>query len=70
MSIIKTALISVWDKSNLDNIAKKLSDIGIEIISSGGTAKFLREKNIEVKDVSDITDFDQTKKIFVSIAKK
>ena len=48
MSIIKTALISVWDKSNLDNIAKKLSDIGIEIISSGGTAKFLREKYIEV----------------------
>ncbi len=59
MSIIKTALISVWDKSNLDNIAKKLSDIGIEIISSGGTAKFLREKNIEVKDVSDITDFPE-----------
>ena len=43
MSEIKTALISVWDKSNLDNLARKLSEVGIEIISSGGTAKFLRE---------------------------
>ena len=59
MSIIKTALISVWDKSNLDIIAKELSDRGVEIISSGGTAKFLREKGIEVKDVSDITGFPE-----------
>tara|TARA_B100000700_G_scaffold331676_1_gene466914 strand:- start:2639 stop:4207 length:1569 start_codon:yes stop_codon:yes gene_type:complete len=59
MSIIRTALISVWDKSNLDIIAKELSDRGVEIISSGGTAKFLREKGIEVKDVSDITGFPE-----------
>ena len=32
MSEIKTALISVWDKSNLDNLARKLSEVGIEII--------------------------------------
>ena len=59
MSEIKTALISVWDKSNLDNLARKLSEVGIEIISSGGTAKFLREKGISVQDVSDITGFPE-----------
>ena len=59
MSEIKTALISVWDKSNLDNLARKLSEVDIEIISSGGTAKFLREKGISVQDVSDITGFPE-----------
>ena len=59
MSEIKTALISVWDKSNLDNLARKLSEVGIEIISSGGTAKFLREKGISVQDVSDTTGFPE-----------
>ena len=59
MSNIKRALISVWDKSNIDLLAKKLTEIGIEIISSGGTARFLREKGIEVKDVSEITEFPE-----------
>ena len=59
MSNIKRALISVWDKTDIDILAKKLTDIGIEIISSGGTAKFLREKGVPVKDVSEITEFPE-----------
>ena len=49
MNKISTALISVWDKSSLDILAKKLIEVGIEIISSGGTAKFLRKKGIETR---------------------
>ena len=59
MSNIKRALISVWDKTDIDILAKKLADIGIEIVSSGGTARFLREKGILVKDVSEITQFPE-----------
>ena len=59
MKFIKRALISVWDKSSLDTFAKELSNHGVEIISSGGTAKFLRESGINVKDVSEITGFPE-----------
>ena len=59
MSNIKRALISVWDKTDIDILAKKLTDIGMEIISSGGTARFLREKGVPVKDVSEITEFPE-----------
>jgi len=59
MKQIKRALISVWDKTGLDLLAKQLSECGIEIISSGGTAKFLRNSGLEVKDVSEITEFPE-----------
>ncbi len=56
---IKRALISVSDKSGLEEFAKKLSSLGVEIISTGGTAKFLREKGVQVKDISEITGFPE-----------
>src|SRR5262245_8390381 len=56
---ITRALISVSDKSGLIEFAKKLSDHQIEIISTGGTAKFLREKRFNVRDVSEITAFPE-----------
>ena len=59
MSNIKRALISVWDKTDVDVLAKHLDSIGVEIISSRGTARFLREKGIDVKDVSEITEFPE-----------
>ena len=59
MKFIKRALISVWDKSGLDTFAKELNNHGVEIISSGGTARFLREAGIDVKDVSEITGFPE-----------
>ncbi len=56
---ITRALISVSDKSGLIEFAKKLSEHQIEIISTGGTAKFLRENRLNVRDVSEITEFPE-----------
>lgn len=49
------ALLSVSDKTNLLPLSKKLHEIGLTLIASGGTAKSLREAGIPVKDISDIT---------------
>ena len=57
--MIKRALISVSDKSGLVELAKVLSDKNVEILSTGGTAKLLRESGIEVKDVSEHTGFPE-----------
>jgi len=57
--MIKTALISVSDKNSISEFAKKLSEKGIEILSTGGTAKVLRDAGIEVTDVSDYTGFPE-----------
>ncbi|MDQ2745875.1 MAG: bifunctional phosphoribosylaminoimidazolecarboxamide formyltransferase/IMP cyclohydrolase [Acidobacteriota bacterium] len=56
---IKRALISVSDKDGIVELAKKLSEFGVEIISTGGTAKVLREAGLTVTDVSQITDFPE-----------
>ena len=56
---IKRALISVFDKTNLAVLGKELSSRGIEILSTGGSANFLREKNIAVTDVSEYTNFPE-----------
>ena len=53
------ALISVSDKRGIIELAKGLDELNIEIISTGGTAKKIREAGIEVKDVSDITGFPE-----------
>ncbi|XP_039290749.1 LOW QUALITY PROTEIN: bifunctional purine biosynthesis protein ATIC [Nilaparvata lugens] len=49
------ALISVSDKTGLEQFAKSLNDLGFRLVASGGTAKLLRETGYEVKDVSDLT---------------
>jgi len=56
---IKRALISVSDKTGILDLAKELIKNGVEILSTGGTAKLLRENNIPVKDVSDYTGFPE-----------
>ena len=56
---IKRALISVTDKSGIEILAKQLTQNNIEILSTGGTAKFLKENSIPVKEVSDITNFPE-----------
>ncbi|MFH1542350.1 MAG: bifunctional phosphoribosylaminoimidazolecarboxamide formyltransferase/IMP cyclohydrolase [bacterium] len=53
----KYALLSVSDKKGLDKFAKGLKKIGFEIISSGGTAKFLRKKGVKVTEVSKLTKY-------------
>lgn len=59
MSKIQRALISVSDKTGLVPFAKVLVEAGVEIISTGGTAKTLREHNLPVKDVSEHTGFPE-----------
>ncbi len=56
---VKRALVSVWDKRGLAPFAKGLASAGIEIISTGGTAAFLRENGIAVKEVTDVTGFPE-----------
>ena len=53
MSKIQRALLSVTDKTGLVEFAKKLSSLGVELISTGGTAKLLRDSGIAVKDISE-----------------
>ena len=52
---IKRALISVSDKTGLVDFAKGLHQLGVEMISTGGTAQLLRSNHIPVKEVSDYT---------------
>src|SRR6267378_750364 len=56
---IRRALISVSDKTGIVDFARELKRFGVEIISTGGTAKTLREAGIEVRDVSDVTGFPE-----------
>lgn len=58
-SSIRRALVSVWDKQGLAPFAKELASLGIEIISTGGTAKFLAENGVKVREVSDLTGFPE-----------
>ena len=56
---IERALISVSDKTGLEALARCLHESGTEILSTGGTANFLRERGIPVVDVSDYTSFPE-----------
>ncbi len=56
---IKRALISVSDKTGLVDFARCLSDFKVEIISTGGTAKALRDAGLNVTDVSEVTGFPE-----------
>ena len=56
---VKRALISVFDKTNVVELAQALNSLGIEILSTGGTAKALRSANVPVSDVSDYTQFPE-----------
>ena len=60
MPTIKRALLSVTDKSNIASFARSLNEeFGVEIISTGGTAKLLRESHVSVRDVSEVTGFPE-----------
>jgi len=53
------ALLSVWDKTGLLELAQGLSDVGIDLVASGGTANALREAGIAHLDVADVTGFPE-----------
>src|SRR5258707_10627458 len=58
-SSIQRAILSVTDKTGLVDFARRLSSLGIELISTGGTAKLLRDSGIAVKDISELTGFPE-----------
>ncbi len=59
MSLIKRALLSVTDKNGVVDLAHRLNDLGAEIISTGGTASILRQAEINVTEVSQLTGFPE-----------
>ncbi|MFA6282053.1 MAG: bifunctional phosphoribosylaminoimidazolecarboxamide formyltransferase/IMP cyclohydrolase [Candidatus Omnitrophota bacterium] len=56
---IRRALISVWDKKGILELARKLAEYKVEIISTGKTAELLRASSIPVKEVSTVTHFPE-----------
>ena len=56
---IKRALLSASDKTDIEDFARKLEAFGVEILSTGGTAKMLKDAGIAVKDVSEHTGFPE-----------
>ena len=59
LSPIRRALLSVSDKTGLIDLAKALSDRGVELLSTGGSAKTLRDAGLNVRDVADVTGFPE-----------
>ncbi len=59
MAKIERALLSVSDKAGIVEFATALNNMGVELLSTGGTAKTLREAGLPVKDVSDFTGFPE-----------
>ena len=55
--MIKQALISVSDKTGIVDFAKSLSDLGVKLLSTGGTAKLLADAGLPVTEVADYTGF-------------
>jgi phosphoribosylaminoimidazolecarboxamide formyltransferase / IMP cyclohydrolase len=56
---LRRALLSVTDKAGLVEFARALASHGVELISTGGTARALREAGLTVKDISDLTGFPE-----------
>ncbi len=59
MGKIQRAIISLSDKGGIVEFAKELQTFGVEILSTGGTAKTLRENGLKIKDVSEYTGFPE-----------
>ena len=56
---VKRALISVFNKSGVESFAKGLTDLGVELVSTGGTAKLLKDSGIPVTLVEEVTGFPE-----------
>jgi phosphoribosylaminoimidazolecarboxamide formyltransferase/IMP cyclohydrolase len=59
MANIQRAILSVTDKTGLVDFARRLAAMNVELVSTGGTAKLLRDGGIAVKDISDLTGFPE-----------
>ena len=56
---VRRALVSVHDKTGVVDFARELTRLGVEILSTGGTAKLLRDSGVAVRDVADVTGFPE-----------
>ena len=56
---VRRALLSVHDKTGVVDFARALGDLGVEILSTGGTARLLRDSGVAVRDVSEVTGFPE-----------
>ncbi|HET7341770.1 MAG TPA: bifunctional phosphoribosylaminoimidazolecarboxamide formyltransferase/IMP cyclohydrolase [Methylomirabilota bacterium] len=56
---VRRALVSVHDKTGVVDFCRELTGLGVEILSTGGTAKLLRDSGVAVRDVSDVTGFPE-----------
>jgi phosphoribosylaminoimidazolecarboxamide formyltransferase/IMP cyclohydrolase len=59
MKKIERAILSVWDKTGIKEFAAALNEMGVELLSTGGTARAVREAGIPVKDISEFTGFPE-----------
>ncbi len=59
MAIIERALLSVTDKTGVADFARGLAELGVELISTGGTHRILKEAGLAVKEVSEVTGFPE-----------
>ncbi len=57
--MVQRVLISVYDKSGIVDFARELASLGIEVVSTGGTAKLLRDAGIAVRDVAELTGWPE-----------
>ena len=56
---VRRAILSVTDKTGIAEFARRLEKAGVELVSTGGTAKLLRDAGIRVKDISELTGFPE-----------
>ena len=56
---IERAVISVYDKTGIVEFAKALAQAGVELVSTGGTAKLLRDAGLKVRDVAELTGWPE-----------
>jgi phosphoribosylaminoimidazolecarboxamide formyltransferase/IMP cyclohydrolase len=59
MPKIRRALISLTDKTGIQEFARGLKELGVEMLSTGGTARLLRDAGVQVRDVSEVTGFPE-----------
>jgi len=59
LRVIRRALLSVTDKTGLVDFARALAKHGVDLVSTGGTAKALRDAGLNVRDISELTDFPE-----------
>src|SRR5271156_5000299 len=59
LRLIRRALLSVTDKTGLVDFARVLASFGVDLVSTGGTARTLREAGLPVRDISDLTGFPE-----------